>query len=662
MSHGRSKSKQARPIKDPTEVLNSINDRINARKRILETLQEQTSDFKDEVVMQLKSRDDIISELNKEIETLKLQLKSKPLENVSPNHSPNKKQIIIDLQSENSLLEEKLLDFQEKYFKESQNWAHEKEQLEILNEAISEEIEHLKNQIKQKTKDSEDARDDVKQLSEVIEKMSEINKDLTGKIEKLNNDFSDLTIKSYELQVKAANVEELENSLQEYMINYQKSQESFSNLSGALQSYTQETCDFLRIALERINSAINEFNKGKIEIGANMITHIKTDIINRIETRPEKNYFTKNSDEIINGLKDQIKKLELRVQELEKISNPLINQVKGQKELIELLKRQELEAAEIGQKKIEAIYQHNEYLKSQLQALRSDLNQLDNVANNVQAKLMSSEAKTKKINDKLAAEHIIKNQLEKSFAELNEKYKNLKQKFFDLENNIKNEKDLCKKYANTIQVLRDEISKKDTNAIKYKKLALQYQTQAEKLQVKVSEFESEQNKNFTKQMEKNIKELQEKEQQIEILKNVVKGSQLQVKQREIDISRIKSRIERHSPELRSIADSPPPQDQSFRLSAEKTSQACQIIQRFFKMASFIKSKPASARNEDPKKPSELKRMVNKLKQELNGFPTFNTRELTSSVVEIQPYVDSSKVCISLEEVLTAIVAVLDKKN
>jgi hypothetical protein len=216
----------------------------------------------------------------------------------------------------------------------------------------------------------------------------------------------------------------------------------------------------------------------------------------------------------------------------------------------------------------------------------------------------------------------------------------LKQKLFSIKSQI-NEKNsyinqLEKqnvKYVLNIQALHEEFWKKDTSLIKIKKALAQLEKSVSASQNKSPSSRPHENK------EKLLKELQEKDQKIEILKEMVKSTQNKREGRKLS-----------------------PETSSHEMHSEKNSKmthdlinslAAKTINKFFTICSFHKS----SSNESP---PDMQRQLKKLKQDLKSYSSFNVKDLQNSVNQLQYHYFDNKQIITLDELISAISKVVNQ--
>lgn len=610
-----------------------LENKIKSRKRILESLEEQTKPFTSDMILELSSRDSIIEEQNKELILLKSKLKEykKSKDKEKDNKLQAEKQKVVDLENEKSQLETKLFITIDKHRNEIQKMEEEKSRAEALQETMMEEIELLRAQQEAKDEELQSVIADIKKLSEIVQQFKKLNEDLNEKIEKQNVDYEEMNVKYYESEVKSSNVNDIESSLQDYIRIYQQSESranKFSEELRALQIMYDDVQGFYSFSEDQLEKALEHIPSDN---GARKILiHLKTELSKKkkieIPESQESEKDIKNSE-----LTEKLNKYSLEIKKLENSYKPLNEQLKGTQDLLKKLKSEHVSSVESLTKTIKALQDYNDTVKADLNNLRSEnakkdsrISAMTHKLNGIEEKNTKTEEKIKKFKDTLAATE----------KELNEfKAKNVQQKAMinDRNGHISNLEKQNAKYASTIQVLHEEFWKKDTQVIKVKKtLSL--------LQKSINDAASERGNSPTKKaekIEKLNKELHEKDQKIQILKEMIRSNQIQLKDK---------KGSGLSPEM-SMQE----------ISTEKltkssgdvmSSLAAKTINKFFAICGFPKNSSESS--------SDMQRMLKKLKQDLKSYTVFNVKDLQNSVPKLQNSFLDSKPNISLDELITAI--------
>ena len=175
-----------------------------------------------------------------------------------------------------------------------------------MQETIKEENNELKLTIENKEKEIEEIFADMSQINSIVETMTKLNSELHIKIESKNSEMEKLNIQSHENLIKAKQVEELDERLQEYIDERMSLEKKLSSLLpqienisrfnniidwaeknlGTLEEGIKERHDYLaNIDMEHVEKAMIDINLFFQELASSIIT-IKHNYKNRSETLP----------------------------------------------------------------------------------------------------------------------------------------------------------------------------------------------------------------------------------------------------------------------------------------------------------------------------------------------------------------------------------------
>lgn len=611
-----------------------IENKIKSRKRLLDTLKEQSEFCTDEMLLQLSSRDSIIEELNAEIVQLKTKIKghSKVKESEENYKAQQNLHRITELESEKTQLESKLIIMSDKHRNEIQKFEEEKTQFELLQETMTEEIDLLRTQLKNKDEEVHGVVGDIKKLSEIIQQFKGLNHDLNQKIEKQNQEYENMSTKFYETEVKASSLADLEINLQDYIRIYQQSDSRANKASEELRSVQiiyEDLQAFCKFCEGSIGEVIEELEEGSPL--AKKLFHIKQELGKKTKIQVHE------VDEHVKDVKirELSEKLEHATRELKFVENsqkPLREQVEGAMDLLQVLKKEHASSVENLNKSLKALQDHSDALKAEIQQNRADFAKKDLKITSLSSKLFASENKLLQFEEKLKKASENNSFLEKDLSEHKQKFLVFKSQITEKNTHIGALEKQNSKYVQNIQSLHEEFWKKDTALIKSKKANLQ-------LQKSISEMSTELHKSampkHSDQHDKLLKELYDKEQKIEILKEMVKSSQ----------SKSGKKAESLSPDM-SIQD----------IAMEKSrksgndlvnSLASKTINKFFTICSFHRGSPQDS-------PPDMQRLLKKLRQDLKSYSVFSTKDLQTSVPQLSQVLNEAKAHLNLDEVLVAI--------
>ena len=632
--HGKSFS----PSKDKSSShlhshSNEIEAKIKSRKRVLETLQEQTSFCNDEMILQLHSRDSVIEEQNKEIVALRARIKHEKKKDDKKAKLKPEAQQISELESEKIAIENKYLVVVDKLRNEISRYEDEKIGFEAMQEALKEEIEVLRSALRSKDAEVASMIHDIQKLSEIIQQFKGLNQELNEKIDQQNSDFELMSSKFYEGEVRVASMAEVENTLQDYMNSYQRSEvranKLFEELRAAQLLY-DDLQAFCKFAEERLEKAQKEIEGDKEAV--KIIRDVRVEMGRKTKIELAEKH-EKQKSEKIRRLQMELDRANLRVKELQLEYKPVTDQVAGLRDIIAGMKRTSAESLANLNRTLSTMQDYIETLKSDLALARSETGRKDGKLASVTSKLAASESKVSAFPEKIRKmqEHL--QVIEKENSDLRQKLFSVKGQINEKNSYINQLEKQNIKYVLNIQALHEEFWKKDTSLIKAKKALAQLEKAVSAAQSKSPSAKLHENK------EKLLKELQEKDQKIEILKEMVKSTQNKREGR-------KASPDTSSHDMHSEKNSKMTHDLINSLAAK-------TINKFFTICSFHKNSASES-------PPDMQRQLKKLKQDLKSYSSFNVKDLQSSVTELQYHFFDNKQVITLEELISAIRKVVNQ--
>lgn len=548
-------------IPEPLDDLENI---IQSKQRTLDLLNYQTETLDKEIQDQLLARDRHISELNRTILDLKSSLKAKEPggsgRNLEKELESQEKQMA-ELRKENLDLADRLRNVTNQFDLARRKWEEEKENLEVLNNALEEEGEGLKGSVEAKELEITDAFQALNTLQTAVEKFTKLNSDLLGNVDKVNNEIKNLNTKLYEANLKAAKASELERTVQEYInLNYEKDVKiaklmMYPDALGRYMKVTEWVLENLKVIEDHARdreeslSKVTEDNVQKAILDLKIflqdtvtnVSTIKTSLRNSTPTvsaedRTTEDILRKKIIELEQELKDlhseaaeirnkestYIENIEKLQNSLEKVSLDYNSNLSKMKTQVEILK----ESTDKYNERIDKLAADNEKFLNEIYTLKSKLAHLSGKQEHFQKK-------------------------RKEFQEVEEELRNenmtLKQKLLNIDparaalrKNSTAEELRVKKAMSQLQILREELFRKDTELVRKARemVKLEKEMEAEKGQKnkmhgKIKTIEAE-------IISKVSQDLEEKDRQIEILKEMLRCAHSDIKLKETQISNMKN--------------------------------------------------------------------------------------------------------------------------
>ena len=535
---------------------------IQSKQRTLDLLNYKTETLDKEIQDQILARDRHISDLNRQILDLKTSSKSRDSARGEKNlekELDDQEKMIADLKKENLELTQKLDKYEDKFVKKLKGWEEEKENLEILNNALEEESEGLKGSIEAKEIEIGDLITAVTTLQTAVEKFTRLNSELLGNVDKVNNDIKGLNTKLYEASLKAAKANELERTIQDYINqNYEKEVKN-----SKLMMYPDVLSRYLKVTewvlqnlanvedhaklREETLSKVTEDNLQKelldIKIFiSDIITNISTIRASLQNSTPSISPEDRTTEDI---LRQKLIDLDKEFQNLSKEANEAKSNEQTYLDTIESLK--------LTQERASLDYQNSlSKMKSQVQILKDS-----NEKNNARVEKLVTEKERNlseiyNLKSKIAhlngkQEHFVKKR--KEFQELEDELRNeilqLKTRTKvdpnrnALRKNTTAEEIRIKKAMSQLQILREELFKKDTDLVKKAREMISLEKLIEKEKCANQKMHGKMKTIEAEIIAKVSQDLEEKDRQIEILKEMLKCAHSDIKLKDSQLNNVR---------------------------------------------------------------------------------------------------------------------------
>lgn len=620
-------------VKKEPLVPEQIENKIKSRVRLLEMLEDQTSAFNEDMFLQIQSRDTVIDGLNKELLTLKAQnIEKKNFKDFEDTIKEKQAQIkLTQLENEKNQLESRVNELINQSKTNQERYEEEKNEFEVLQDAMTEEIELLRTQLENKISENTSTIEDIKKLSEIINQFKHLNSDLNKKIEKQNFDFEAIKIKFLESEIKVSNTIELENNFNDTLKSLKKSEAKVDKLTEDLRSLQilyQDLQAFNKFTEEKINEIIvnEDIDKNTVQNLMNIKNLYKNKEYAQIDLVPLQNF----KELQVKDVHEKLEKSYREIKVLENAQKPLMDEVNGMKELVQYLKSEHTSSVEDLSRAMKTLENFNDSLQTEIQGLRLAISKKELKITALSSKIISSETKHKKAEEKTIKVIESRNLIEKENNDLKNKINALKTQLQEKQFEIISLQKQNVKLTTNVQALHEEFWKKDTILLKLKKNLIQQQKQIPDPHTNIVKLEIPKN---TEDKQKFLKEIFERDQKIDVLKDMLKS--IHSKQKENRRKKNQSLNEDLHPEKFEKSD----QDLL-------NSLAVKSINKFFKMFSFNKTSPDS--------PLDIGRIIKKLRQDLKSYSAFSVKDIQASVPELSLALVDMKSHINLDELISVI--------
>ena len=534
------------------EMLDDIENQLQSKKRTLELLSEQTESIDKEVQDQLLARDRHISSLNKTILELKTIIKSREDSRKDRNWAKEfaeQEKDLNDLKKSKKSDEDHIKDLENTIDRLTREWEDDKEELIVLQETLKEEIEEFKGLVNSRDSELQEVDSNMVQLQTIIENMTKLNHELHSKLELKNKEMEELNIKSHEYYVKSKQVDELERHMQDFMNERMNLEKKISSLLPQIENISRynSILEWAEKNLEVVEDGIKKQYEGLVKVDP---SHIEKAIIdvnfffqelsNSISTI--RHNVQKNKPKVAEGLSPEVNmRNQLKEMEIEMEKNN--NYVKGFKDKEAALLEQ-IKAITVMMEKHRVEYKNdvllanksNESYKEQIERLNEKVAVLRKENEKLAVDLSNSKLKYNHINGKFEQVNKRKKELQENEEDYKKNISELKEKLsamIDLKKTSSRSSNTTeiklKKVITQAQILRDEVFRKDSELVKAARERTKLEQEIEghkgthsKLNAKMKTIEAE-------TIERISKELEEKDRQIEILKEMLRAAHSEIK-------------------------------------------------------------------------------------------------------------------------------------
>lgn len=548
-------------IPEPLDDLENI---IQSKQRTLDLLNYQTETLDKEIQDQLLARDRHISELNRQILDLKSSAKSKDSarggEKNLEKELDDQEKIISELKKENSELSEKLSRYEEDYEQKLRKWEEEKENLEILNNALEEESEGLKGSIEAKEVEIGDLITGITTLQTAVDKYTRLNSELLGNVDKVNNEIKGLNTKLYEANIKAAKANELERTIQDYINqNYEKEVKNSRLMMypDVLNRYLKVTEwvlqnlanveEHAKLREETISKVTEEnIQKELLDIKifiSDIITNISTIRASLKNSAPSISPEDRTTEDI---LRQKLIDLEKEFNQLNKDASEARGKQQAYIEAIESLRSTQDRASFDFQNSMSKMKSQIEILKDSTDKTNARIEKLVIENEKNLSEIYSLKSKLAHLNGK--QEHFVKKR--KEFQDMEEQLRNeisqLKTKLNRadpnrnaMRKNTTAEEMRIKKAMSQLQILRDELFRKDTDLVRKAREMIKMEKEMEKERSNNQKMHGRMKTIEAEIIAKVSQDLEEKDRQIEILKEMLRCAHSDIKLKDTQLNNIR---------------------------------------------------------------------------------------------------------------------------
>ena len=273
-----------------------------------------------------------IEKLQKEIKTLEEKIKKQEEEKKEFENS------IEDILEGASSLEKELQEIDITYATEKQKLVSIEENITKIEQRVNklkEEKENLKGEKENSIKSKEKIKEEIQKLTEetekltnIIQEFSELNKDDQKYIDDLNFDITNLKISVTSFDESESSIEEIEERIKKEVENTNR---SIENKERQIEEIKQDNIT-LNESIKDIEEKIKEI-KEEVKTSGSKIEELKQDRINKNEMLNAKEQEINDKLKVIEDLKSQIVKIDVKKTKIEDDINDIINKMWEEYEL-----------------------------------------------------------------------------------------------------------------------------------------------------------------------------------------------------------------------------------------------------------------------------------------------------------------------------------------
>lgn len=541
------------------EIMDDIENQMQSKKRTLELLNEQTGSIDKEMQEQLLARDKHISSLNKTILELKTIIReredSKKERNWAKEFSELEKEFQ-DLKQSKKSDEGLVKDLENEIDNMGRQFDEEKDDLIAMQETLKEESIELKTMLDSKEKEIEDVYADMNQINVIVETMTKLNNELHAKLEAKNGEMEKLNIQSHDNLVKAKQAEELERRLNDYIQERLSMEKRLSSLLPQIENvsrvssildWAEKNLEIIEDGIKKQFDNLSNVNPEHIEKALIDVNFFFQELANSVTTI--KHNLQKNKPKPIDGIptesavRQQLKEMEIEMEKNQSyIKGFKDREAALQEEIRNITSMMEKHSIEykndilLMSKQSDTFKDQTEKMKDRVESLRKENEKLTAEISQAKLKINHITGKFEQLNKR-------KKDFQENEAELKKQVSELKEKLSTLIDTkkssarVNNSSELkLKKVVTQAQILRDEVFRKDSELVKAARERMKLEQEIDnqknnnnKLHGKMKTIEAE-------LIEKISSELEEKDRQIEILKEMLRSAHSEIKLKDSKIT------------------------------------------------------------------------------------------------------------------------------
>lgn len=537
-SHRISEALSSNPqIEEQERRLQALSSEIRSKERSLDLLTARFPSDSEDFISQLQERDLKIEEITEKLRGVSAQLAVAGLESASAKEKQiallqeDKIRLFRDLQTS----EEQITALQIELKEREKTLEEEKENIELVEEALTEENAALKAQIVRKDEQIKANRGDVSQLSKIVGEMSKLNTDLNEKILALNGQMEKTNAAAYEHQARAQQTDELEKAYDQLRNDYLAVQKREKRTGEELAGLRELSNTSLRCQ-ERLKSLEESLppESRHVYLAIQEVRH-------ELKTQTA----VKDANGDISTLKQQLNELS----EAYKFITLELYQAKTT--LGAALKRSE--SFESDKQRIREQYEESlgrlglkgqvtadiyEKLRGKVELLTDELTRTDAELQKAMTKVVSLQGFVDRLKGEKTANSRLEEAKNRQIHDLKTQLLTLKSQKATQETAMAARENRLRNTAAEMKELINEVWKKDTEILKLKKIIAKTVQSSEETRssagIRVQ---------AAAQFATNSDEIEKRDRELELFRGMLRSTQLQLKAKEAEVIRLKRKYE-----------------------------------------------------------------------------------------------------------------------
>jgi hypothetical protein len=572
-------------IKEKESKLAGLKAEIRSRQKIVSQMPEKNSDVSIQEKLKISEeeislRDRQIRVLNDRLIVLDAQIK----EYTNDSNSKQKDNSIDQLKQElaqaikdKETSEEKNKSLENDWKTDKKKWEQEAEKFKSIKENFEKNLESQRSQIEKNKSDLQAAQAEANKLKKLFDNSSTENFNLNNKVNDLTKDLEISSKRIFESSLKIKTTEELQKAMLELTQALKNSENEIKAKSAEIEELKSEKSKIERVCMEQsqkvedVRLRLNEEAKrtkelesllkvkessfqGEVEMITKQLNYAVAQLQEvKVELEEKKSLKDDVQKRIgqINSMQTNIQLLENTLREKERTlnlakahENTLLDRIK---ELEKIVSGQRLEKNTSEKQlndKIKAL--ENEIEKNQGKLKISLENYQENDIAKYRNQIAILSAKNEELSRKLEQINSRYSTLESSFKDLKNKNNSLIRENQDLEKTNSIRETQIKDSLNKIKTLETDLFTKESTLLSKEGVILKLTKDLEESKKALAQAHIKFRTNLAEELKNFTILLEQKEQEIKILKDMIRSGQTQLKQKETELSRFKNPLQPQS--------------------------------------------------------------------------------------------------------------------